>query len=305
MINKKYSQIVLIFLLIICAFPVITAPMALLAGIIFSITLGNPIIEKTTKWTHILLQLSVVGLGFGMNAAVALEAGKKGLLYTICGILITFTIGYIISRILKVDKKTSYLISAGTAICGGSAIAAVAPVIEAKSEETSVALGVVFVLNSVALLIFPIIGHYLNLTQGQFGLWSAIAIHDTSSVVGAASQYGKEALAIATTVKLTRALWIIPVTLVSGMLFKSEVRKTKIPYFIFAFIIAMLCNTYFTSINEIFHTVYLISKQGLVITLFLIGSNLSLGIIKKVGARPFIMGIVLWIIMSALTLFSV
>lgn len=291
--------------MLLCAFPVITAPMALLAGLIFSISIGNPIIEKTSKWTHKLLQFSVVGLGFGMNAAVALEAGKKGLLYTIGGIALTFTIGYLISKILKVEKKTSYLISAGTAICGGSAIAAVAPVIEAKSEETSVALGVVFVLNSLALLIFPVIGHFLNLSQGQFGLWSAIAIHDTSSVVGASSQYGKEALAIATTVKLTRALWIIPVTLVSGIVFKSGTRKVNIPFFIFAFIIAMLCNTYLTSLADIFHYIYLISKQGLVITLFLIGSNLSVKVIKNVGARPFIMGILLWIIMSVVTLFSV
>ena len=203
--NKKYTTAGLILLLIICAFPFVTAPIALLAGIIYSVSIGNPIIEKTSKWTHKLLQFSVVGLGFGMNATVALESGRKGLLYTAAGIVFAFGLGYILSRIIKVEKKTSFLISAGTAICGGSAIAAVAPIIEAKSEETSVSLGVVFILNSVALLIFPIIGHYLNLSQEQFGLWSAIAIHDTSSVVGASSQYGKEALAIATDCKTNKS----------------------------------------------------------------------------------------------------
>jgi uncharacterized integral membrane protein (TIGR00698 family) len=303
--NKKYTTAGLILLLIACAFPFVTAPIALLAGIIYSVSIGNPIIEKTSKWTHKLLQFSVVGLGFGMNATVALESGRKGLLYTAAGIIFAFGLGYILSKIIKVEKKTSFLISAGTAICGGSAIAAVAPIIEAKSEETSVSLGVVFILNSVALLIFPIIGHYLNLSQEQFGLWSAIAIHDTSSVVGASSQYGKEALAIATTVKLTRALWIIPVSLVSGLVFKSSVKKIKIPYFIFVFILAMLCNTFLPSMSDVFHIVYAISKQGLVVTLFLIGSNLSLNTLKTVGVRPFIMGIALWIIVATVTLIAV
>lgn len=305
MIKQKYSIVVLSLLICLCAFPIITAPAALLLGLLFSITIGNPIISKTSKWTHLLLQFSVVGLGFGMNAAVALEAGKQGLLYTITGILLTFVIGYLISRLFKVEKKTAFLISTGTAICGGSAIAAVAPAIDAKSEETSVALGIVFVLNSVALFIFPVIGHYLNLTQSQFGLWSAIAIHDTSSVVGASSQYGKEALAIATTIKLTRALWIIPVSLISGLIFRSGTGKIKIPYFIFIFVIAMLCNTYFTSASSAFHYIYLISKQGLVITLFLIGSNLSLGVIKNVGLKPFLMGILLWLVMATITLIFV
>lgn len=305
MLNKRYSNVVFVLMLILCAFPFITAPMALFAGIMLSMTLGNPFVSHTQKLTHKLLQFSVVGLGFGMNAAVALDAGRKGFIYTIAGITLTFILGYFISKVLKVNKTTSFLISAGTAICGGSAIAAVAPVIDAKSEDTSVALGVVFMLNSVALLLFPFIGHHLNLSQAQFGLWSAIAIHDTSSVVGASSQFGKLALATATTIKLTRALWIVPVTLISGFAFKSGVKKVKIPLFIIAFFIAMILNTYLVSFQGIFQVIYMISKQALVITLFLIGSNLSPEVLKKVGLRPFVLGITLWIIISTLSLLVV
>ncbi len=305
MFQFRYSNVLFIILLVLCAFPQISAPIALLAGVVFAVLFGNPFIEKTQKATHKLLQFSVVGLGFGMNAAVALEAGKSGFLYTIAGIITTFVVGMTLAKLLKIEKKTSYLISTGTAICGGSAIAAVSPVIESKSEETSVALGVVFVLNSVALILFPFLGHVLGLTQEQFGLWAAIAIHDTSSVVGAASSYGKTALDIATTVKLTRALWIIPVALLSGMFFKSEVKKVKIPYFIFVFFLAMLVNTYLVGMRDIFHVVYEISRQGLVITLFLIGSNITLNTIKTVGYKPFVLGILLWVIMSSLTLFVV
>jgi uncharacterized integral membrane protein (TIGR00698 family) len=305
MLRINYSRLFFFLLLLVCIVPIITAPIALLIGITFSLLIGNPFIEKTRAATHRLLQGSVIGLGFGMNAAVALEVGSRGLVFTMAGIFLTFALGYLIARMLKVDKTTGYLISTGTAICGGSAIAAVAPAIGAKSENTSVALGVVFILNSVALLIFPIIGHQLHLSQAQFGLWSAIAIHDTSSVVGAASQYGKEALQAATTIKLTRALWIIPVTLLSAVAFKSEAKGIKIPYFIFAFFAAMIVNTYVTSGSSVFHIVYLIAKQGLVVTLFLIGANLSRATLKSVGFKPFVMGIALWIIVSTLTLLNV
>ncbi|HEY3294520.1 MAG TPA: putative sulfate exporter family transporter [bacterium] len=305
MTKQACYQILLVLLLVICALPVISAPLALLLGVAFALTVGNPAIDKTRSATHKLLQGSVIGLGFGMNATVALEVGSRGLLFTVAGILLTFTLGFLISRALKVDKTTSYLISTGTAICGGSAIAAVAPAIGAKSENTSVALGVVFILNSVALLLFPVIGHKLNLSQEQFGLWSAIAIHDTSSVVGAASQYGKEALQAATTIKLTRALWIIPVTLISAVIFKSGAKGIKIPYFIFAFFAAMLLNTYLVAGSSVFHIIYLIAKQGLVVTLFLIGANLSRATLKSVGFRPFVMGIILWIAVSSLTLLNV
>ena len=305
MIQFRYSKALFILFLVLCAFPQISAPIALLTGVIFALIFGNPYIEKTHTATHKLLQFSVVGLGFGMNAAVAMEAGKSGFLYTIAGIILTFIIGLTLAKFFKVEKKTSFLISTGTAICGGSAIAAVSPVIESKNEETSVALGVVFVLNSVALILFPVLGHVLGLSQQQFGLWAAIAIHDTSSVVGAASSYGKTALDIATTIKLTRALWIIPVALISGLFFKSEVKKVKIPYFIFVFFLAMLVNTYLIGFRDFFHIIYEISRQGLVITLFLIGSNITIGTIKTVGYKPFLMGILLWIIMSSLTLFVV
>ena len=305
MLSPRATKILLLFLLVLCAFPIISAPVALLAGVLFALIFGNPVVEKTQKATHTLLQLSVIGLGFGMNTSVALQAGKSGFLYTVAGIALTFSIGFVLSRFLKVDKKTAYLISTGTAICGGSAIAAVAPVIEAKSEDTSVALGVVFILNSVALLLFPFVGHLLGLSEARFGLWAAIAIHDTSSVVGAASHYGKEALAIATTVKLTRALWIIPVSIASGFVFKSEVKKVKIPYFIFAFFGAMLVNTYVVSMHDIFQIVAQISRQGLVITLFLIGSNITLKTLRTVGAKPFILGVLLWVIISSLTLLAI
>lgn len=303
--RQKYIRLVLVLLLILCAFPLVTAPIALLAGMVFSFTLGNPDEARTKKATHRLLQYSVVGLGFGMNASAALNAGMKGFFYTVAGISLTFTAGLFISKILKIKGKTPFLISAGTAICGGSAIAAVAPVIRAKNEETSVALGVVFVLNSVALILFPLIGHYFHLSQQQFGLWSAIAIHDTSSVVGSASQYGHQALMTATTVKLARALWIIPVSLVSAFIFKSDMRKIKIPYFIFAFVAAMILSSYFRALNPLFHMVYAASRQGLVITLFLIGLNLSPKTLKAVGLRPFVMGVLLWVTVATVTLFSI
>jgi uncharacterized integral membrane protein (TIGR00698 family) len=303
--NNKYHAVIFILLLSASLVPIITAPIALFAGILMAVTIGNPFSQKTHKLTHSLLQYSVIGLGFGMNASVAIEAGKSGIIYTVAGIVTTFTLGFIISRYLKLNRSTGILISAGTAICGGSAIAAVSPVINADDEDTSVALGVVFILNSVALLVFPLIGHYLGLSQQQFGIWAAIAIHDTSSVVGASSAYGKTALATATTIKLTRALWIIPVTFTAALMFKSGVKKVKIPFFIIAFFFAMIINTYVSPLKDVFHIIYLISHQLLVTTLFLIGANLSKDTLKKVGVKPFIMGITLWVIISSLSLFAI
>lgn len=305
MIRPLYSKTFFIILLLICLIPGVTAPIALLLGVAFAFILGNPFITKTRSWTHTLLQVSVVGLGFGINALTALQAGKTGFVYTICGIAGTFIIGLFIARSFKINKKISFLISTGTAICGGSAIAAVAPVINSKSEDTSVALGTVFILNSVALITFPVVGHWFHLTQEQFGLWAAIAIHDTSSVVGASSVYGSKALAIATTVKLTRALWIIPVTLVSAFLFKSDVKKVTIPWFILFFFIAMLVNSYFTFIHPVSSFIFILSRQGLVVTLFLIGTNISRETLKNVGIKPFLLGILLWIIVSIVTLIAI
>jgi uncharacterized integral membrane protein (TIGR00698 family) len=266
---------------------------------------GHPYLKHNKKYTTMLLQISVVGLGFGMNLHSALEAGKQGIGFTITSILGTLLLGALLGYWLKIDKKTSHLISSGTAICGGSAIAAVSPVIHAEEEQISVALGIVFILNSIALLIFPPIGHALNLTQKEFGIWSAIAIHDTSSVVGAAKVYGQEALEIPTTVKLTRALWIIPLALGTAIVYKDKSKKIKIPYFIGWFIVAMAINTYVPAIHPVAPYIVQVAKAGLTLTLFLIGSGLSKKTIRSVGVRPFIQGVILWLVISSTALWAV
>jgi uncharacterized integral membrane protein (TIGR00698 family) len=242
--NITTRQLVFIIFVVLCLTPWMSAPMALLLGLIVAQFIGHPFLHLNQKATSLLLQFSVVGLGFGMNVSSALKAGKEGVLFTIISIFGTLFLGTILGRLFKTDKNTSYLISAGTAICGGSAIAAISPVINAEEKQISVALGTVFILNSVALFVFPEIGHVLHLSETQFGLWCAIAIHDTSSVVGAASKYGPHALEVATTVKLARALWIIPVALGTTFLFKSKSKKIKVPYFIVLFMVALLLNTY-------------------------------------------------------------
>ena len=242
-----------------------------------------------------------------MNLQAALASGKEGMQFTIISVFGTMILGFIIGRkIFKVDKNTSYLVSSGTAICGGSAIAAVGPVIRAKDEEMSVALGTIFVLNAIALFIFPVIGHALDMSQQDFGTWAAIAIHDTSSVVGAGQAYGEEALKVATTIKLTRALWIIPVALVTSFIFKNEVRRISIPWFIFFFILAMLVNTYVLSMNEtamaVGNFINGFARKSLTITLFFIGASLSRDVLKAVGVLPMLQGITLWIVISLSTL---
>lgn len=254
--------------------------------------------SKITSW---LLKASVVGIGFGMNIQEALTTGREGVGLTICSITIVLTTGYLLGQWLGIDRRMAHLISSGTAICGGSAIAAVAPAIEAKGEEISISLGVIFLLNSIALIIFPILGHLLGLTQHQFGLWSAIAIHDTSSVVGAAATYGEEALRVATTVKLTRALWIIPISILSLFLFGSKSKKVSIPWFIALFVGAMLLNSYL-DIKPIAHGIYTLSKSALVVTLFLIGSGISLKALKTTGIKPVVLGVSLWVIISVVSL---
>ena len=238
-----------------------------------------------------------------MNVHSALQAGKDGFWLTICSITITLVLGYFVGKALKLDRKMAHLTATGTAICGGSAIAAVAPAVEADEKQVSMSLGVVFLLNSIALVVFPVLGHLLNLTEHQFGLWSAIAIHDTSSVVGAASAYGEEALKVATTVKLARALWIIPVSLLSVFLFKSKGKKVSIPWFILLFVVAMLFNSYCQlSFNDL---IFKVSKSLLVATLFLIGASLSIDSIKEVGLKPLALGVILWVVISALSLVAV
>jgi len=298
-------EVIFLLAFVFCLSPLITPPIALLMGLIIAQFIGHPYLHLNHKATHILLQISVVGLGFGMNVNNAMKAGKEGILFTVISIIGTLVIGFLLGKFLKIDRKTSYLISAGTAICGGSAIAAISPVIKAEEKQISVALGTIFILNSIALVLFPIIGHQLNLSQNQFGLWCAIAIHDTSSVVGAASKYGTEALEIATTVKLARALWIIPVAFFSTLLFKNKSSKLKIPYFIGLFVLAMIANTYSPFVREYSSYLVAIAKAGLTVTLFLIGCGLSKKVLQSVGIKPLLQGIVLWLIISLAALWMV
>lgn len=298
-------EVIFLLAVVFCLSPLITPPIALLMGLVIAQFIGHPYLHLNHKATHILLQVSVVGLGFGMNVTSAMKAGKDGIVFTIVSIIGTLVIGFLMGKFLKIEKKTSYLISAGTAICGGSAIAAISPVIKAQEKQISVALGTIFILNSVALFLFPVIGHALNLSQTQFGLWSAIAIHDTSSVVGAASKYGTHALEVATTVKLARALWIIPVAFLSTFIFKTKGGKIKIPYFIGLFVLAMIVNTYVPFVNQYSHYLTDFAKAGLTLTLFLIGCGLSRKVLQSVGFKPLIQGVVLWVIISAAALWAV
>ncbi len=300
--HQKIKTGTVVLLSILSLTPLVSAPLALLMGFIVVEFIGNPFEIHTKKLTTYLLQISVVGLGFGMNVDEALKAGKEGFIFTIISIVSVLSLGFVLTKIFKIEKITGYLISAGTAICGGSAIAAISPLVKAKSNQISVALGVVFILNSVALLVFPFIGHSFGLTQHQFGIWSAIAIHDTSSVVGAASKYGNEALQTATTVKLTRALWIIPLSVLTATFFRNSDQKIKIPWFIFLFIIAICINTYIPQTSLFAALLVKMAKAGLTLTLFLIGLGLSVKTIKSVGAKPLIMAIILWIFISVASL---
>lgn len=306
-LDKKISTREVIFLLsmVFCLSPLINPPIALLMGLIIAQFIGHPYLHLNHKATHLLLQISVVGLGFGMNVTSALKAGKEGILFTIVSIIGTLIIGFFMGKFLNIEKKTSYLISAGTAICGGSAIAAISPVIKAEEKQISVALGTIFILNSIALIVFPIIGHSLNLSQSQFGLWCAIAIHDTSSVVGASSKYGAQALEIATTVKLARALWIIPIAFLSTVIFKNKGGKIKIPYFIGLFVLAMILNTYVPFVQQYNHYLTGIAKAGLTLTLFLIGCGLNRKVLQSVGFKPLVQGVFLWIIISLSSLWVI
>ena len=277
-----------------------TPPAMLFIGLAYALLCGQGYPTFNKKMSKVLLQYSVVGLGFGMNLYESLASGREGMIFTIISVVGTLVIGTLIGRkLLKVDRETSYLISSGTAICGGSAIAAVGPVIKAKPANMSVALAVVFVLNAIALFIFPSIGHWLGLSQQEFGTWAAIAIHDTSSVVGAGAAYGEEALKVATTIKLTRALWIIPLAIATSMIFKSQDRKITIPWFILYFIIAILMNTFILDGIPAFGTVISgIARKCLTLTMFFIGASLSTDVLRSVGIKPLIQGILLWIVIS-------
>nr|WP_243699526.1 putative sulfate exporter family transporter [Flavobacterium caseinilyticum] len=303
-VEAPLQQLIFVVLLLLSTI-FASPPIALVLGLIVANFFGHPFLELNHKATNYLLQFSVVGLGFGMNVHSAVAAGKEGFLFTIISILSTLILGTFLGKWFKTDKKTSHLISCGTAICGGSAIAAIAPVIKSNEKQTSIALGVIFILNSAALFLFPAVGHWLDLTQKEFGLWCAIAIHDTSSVVGAASKFGPEALQIATTVKLARALWIIPVALITAFIFKNKSGKIKIPYFIGLFILAMIANTYLPQIESVAPHLVSVAKIGLTVTLFLIGAGLNINVLKSVGLKPLAQGILLWTFIAIATLISI
>ena len=304
-LNTHIRKAVFIIAAVICLLPAVTPPVALLLGLILAQLIENPyhaIAHKATNW---LLKISVVGLGFGMNVFSAIKAGREGVLFTIGSITLVFIAGTLAGKFFKTDKKTSLLISAGTAICGGSAIAALSPVIKANDKQISVSLGAIFILNSIALFVFPVIGHGLHLSQTQFGLWCALAIHDTSSVVGTASKYGAVALQTATTVKLARALWIIPVAFITAFLFKTDRKNIRIPYFIGLFVLAMLVNTYVPFVKPVVPYITTLAKTGLTLTLFLIGTSLSFKTLRSVGVKPLLQAVMLWVLISGVSLWAV
>ena len=285
----------------------VTPPVALFLGLAFALLCGQAHPKFNKKVSKYLLQYSVVGLGFGMNLQASLASGKEGMEFTIISVVGTLLIGWVIGRkMLKVDRDTSYLISSGTAICGGSAIAAVGPVLKANDSEMSVALGTIFILNAIALFIVPAIGHALDMSQHEFGTWAAIAIHDTSSVVGAGAAYGEEALQVATTIKLTRALWIIPLAIATSFIFKSKGQKISSPWIILFFVLAMIVNTYVLGLSEtgalIGEGINGIARKTLTIPLFFIGASLSRDVLKAVGIKPLVQGILLWAVISFSTL---
>ncbi len=308
---SKLDSKTLFFLgLLLAASGLVSPPIALVGGIVFGLTLDHPFRRESSKLSKLLLQISVVAMGFGMNLAQVVHAGRSGFLYTAISITGAMVLGLLVGKLLNVAGKASFLITAGTAICGGSAIAAVAPITEASEEEISVAMGTVFLLNSIALLIFPAIGWALHLNQNQFGLWCALAIHDTSSVVGAAARYGNQALAIGTTVKLARALWIVPVSLLTAAYISrkstsGKKAKVKIPWFILLFVVASVANTYLPQFAAGSASLNHLGRTGLTATLFLIGTGLSKKTLQQVGARPLVQGFALWIVVATASLAAI
>jgi uncharacterized integral membrane protein (TIGR00698 family) len=287
--------------IILAASGLVSPPFALLGGLVYGLTLVHPFHVESKSLSKFLLQASVVALGFGMNLHEVLRAGQSGFVYTALSITCAMLLGLGLGYLIHVQKKASFLISAGTAICGGSAIAAVGPIAEANEEEMAVSLGTVFILNSVALFLFPAIGLALHMSQTQFGLWSALAIHDTSSVVGATAKYGAAALAVGTTIKLARALWIVPLSAVTAIFLKSKA-KIQWPWFILFFCLAALLNTLLPTYSGTFGAMSHLGKIGLTVTLFLIGTGLNKQTLAKVGVRPLLQGLILWLIVGSTTL---
>lgn len=303
MMNKNIFVKILYFSIIIAALlGFLSSPIALLLGFVFTLFFDHPFQKIGKKIVPLLLKIAIVGLGFGMFIKETLATSMSSFNLTLLSIVLTVSLGVILTKLLKIDLKLGYLITSGTSICGGSAIAAISSVIKANSETISISLGIVFLLNSIALFIFPSIGHLLNLTQAQFGMWCAIAIHDTSSVVGAALVYGEEALKVATTVKLARALWIIPLTFFSIFLFKTDKGKIKIPFFILLFILAIVVNSYHILPKEASIIIVMLSKRLLVVILFLVGVSLSIKDLKQAGVRPLLLALILWLFISVFSI---
>lgn len=298
--------LILIFPLDKLGLPAATAPIALFVGLLFAFVFPMPFPRFNKKGSKYLLQASVVGLGFGMSVTKALESGGQGMMFTIVSVIGVMVLGVLIGYWFHLNRKTSYLISAGTAICGGSAIAAVGPVLRASDEEMAVSLGVIFILNAVALFIFPPMGRFFDMTDQQFGTWAAIAIHDTSSVVGAGDAFSATACEIATVIKCTRALWIIPLAFVTMFIFRDKnSAKVSIPWFILLFVLAMIVNTYLGLPESLTGTIVYIAKKLLVVTLFFIGASLSLSTVRRVGVRPLLLAVILWAVIGTVSFFVV
>lgn len=290
--------------IILSACGLLSPPLALCAGLGYGLLLKHPYHLDSRRLAKFLLQASVVCLGFGMNLSQVIRAGRSGFVYTALGIVIALSVGLLLGRLLRVGQTQSFLISAGTAVCGGSAIAALGPVAHANDEEMAVSLGTVYVLNSIALFVFPAIGTVFHLSQTQFGLWSALAIHDTSSVVAASAKYGTIALAIGTTIKLARALWIVPLALATAAVKKSGAR-VDFPWFILYFCMALVLASYLPHMQPMFASAYQLGRIGLAVTLFLIGTGISPQTLKETGVRPMLQGMLLWFIVAGLSLAAI
>ncbi len=290
--------------IILAAAGILSPPLALAAGLAYGMVTVHHYHLDAQRLSKFLLQASVVCLGFGMNLAEVVRVGRSGFLYTAIGITFSLGLGLLLGLLFRVERVQSFLISAGTAVCGGSAIAALGPVTGATEEAMAVSMGTVFVLNSVALFIFPVIGSALHLSQTQFGLWAALAIHDTSSVVGASAKYGAVALSIGTMVKLARALWIVPLALGVAIAKKSRAR-VQWPWFIGLFVLAAVMNSYVPWLGPVYPVLGRLGKLGLAVTLFLIGTGINREMIRKVGARPLIQGVLLWIVVGSISLWAI
>jgi len=309
-VRRGWRAALVVFAGLATLLPFIPAAAALAAGVVLAMCFGNPLVARTRALSRWLLPAAVVGLGGAMDLPAVLRVGARGIGYTVFGIAITIALGCLLSRALSVGRRTGLLITVGTAICGGSAIAAAAPVLAANEEEISVSLGTVFLLNSAALLVFPAIGHSLALGQKPFGLWAALAIHDTSSVVGASLQYGQQALEIATTVKLARALWIVPVTLMMGVAFRNPAaegapRGGRRPWFILGFLAVAAATSFIPPLRAPGLVVAAVARRALVLTLFLIGLGLSRETLRAVGLRPLLLGVLLWVAAGTGTLLAI